>query len=50
MRENKSELIDPYDYTKVVKQLRSFFDNSRNIRVHGQEMAFTTNWTNVVGI
>ena len=36
MRENKSELIDPYDYTKVVKQLRSFFDSKDFQEVHTQ--------------
>ena len=36
MKENKSELIDPYDFTEVVKQLRSFFDSKDFQEVHTQ--------------
>ena len=36
MQKNKSELIDPYDYTEVVKQLRSFFDSKDFQEVHTQ--------------
>jgi len=36
MQKNKSSLIDPYDYTEVTRQLRSFFDDKGFQEVHTQ--------------